>query len=139
MEADDFITRLKTHCALCKLVAGAAGFANAEAQLRNKIPAAFVLPLAESAEANELSSGISQRVAQRFGVVLAVSNHRDAGGEAALGDLAPVRSAVMTALLGWAVDGNHDPVEFAGGRLVDLSQGVLWWQDDFLTRFHVRA
>jgi len=138
MDIVPIIARIQSQCPLLRSVGGAAEFTDASLALKHQLPAAFVLPLSDDPQPNRLDNGISQRVNRRFGVVLAVKNLRDASGAAALSDLVPLRSQLIDALLGWVPDGLTDPCEYAAGRLLELSQQVLWWQDDFLTAFYLR-
>lgn len=106
------------------------------------LPAAFVLPLSETAETMELIGRTEQRVAQAFGVVLGLVNSRDAKGAAALNDLHPHCMALRSALVGWVPDAsNGEPVTFTAGRLLRLDgDGRLWWIDEFeLKSFYWRA
>jgi hypothetical protein len=132
--------RLDTSVSALKKIAGAADFASAGMDIKSKgaLPAAYVLPLAERADANGLANAVSQRVEVRFGVILAISNLRDALGKNAQGDLAGLRTSVFAALLGWQPDADHDPVTFGGGRLLQLQDGLLWWQDEFVTAYYLR-
>lgn len=97
------------------------------------LPAAFVLPLAESGADIDVLSSTYQRVLQTFGVVHGTSNRRDAAGGAALDDLHALRLALRTALVGWVPDAaNGEAVSFTGGRLLRLDGDArLWWMDEF--------
>jgi hypothetical protein len=97
------------------------------------MPAAFVLPLAESAQDLGLVGSTGQAIAQAFGVLQVVSNKRDAQGGAALDDLKTHRLALRQALVGWVpVPADGEPVTFTGGRLLRLDgDGRLWWIDEF--------
>lgn len=133
------IDRLKAQVALLKRVSGAAEIAAAAEDLK-QAPAAFVVPGSERASGS--SSGtlvVSQSNAVRLGVVLAVQNLRDPVGEKAQSDLLEVREAIMTALHGWQPSDDFDPLEFGGGRMLSLTDQVLWWQDDFLTSHFMRS
>lgn len=101
-------------------------------------PCAFVLPLAESAANDDLTGMVHAQVAQAFGVVLCVSNVRDARAAAALTDLTPLRAQVRTALLGYVPDpANAEPVHYKAGRLMQLDgDGRLWWLDEFEVTTH---
>ena len=134
------ITHLQSECPLLKKIGGSADFGVAETALRNKLPAAFVIPLAEQANPNTSATTlVSQRVNQQFGVILAVTNLRDATGEKALVDLAAVRQQVFAALSGWIPPGERSAMEFTGGQLQDMSDQVLWWQDDFNLDTYLRS
>ncbi len=97
------------------------------------VPAAFVMPLAESATALDLLQQTSQRITSLFGVVLCVSNKRDATGAATLVDLVSLRNQLRNALVGWIPDpATAEPVHFAAGRLMRMDgDGRLWWLDEF--------
>ncbi|ARO88178.1 hypothetical protein EBAPG3_010530 [Nitrosospira lacus] len=119
-------------------VAAAAELAAASEDLK-QVPAAYVVPAAERASQNQFATGgVLQRNQVRFAVVLAVSNVSDMRGEKAQADLRILRTSVITALLGWSPDSAFDPVEYVGGRLLRLSDAVLWWQDEFLTAHQLR-
>ncbi len=131
------IAQVKT-VSMLKNVEGTVGFALAQQNLKGT-PSAWVIPLMDAALPNRMMSGaVEQRVNERFGVILAVSNVRDARGEAANEDLEVVRSAVITALLGWQPDAGYDPVEYGGGRMLSLINPVLWWQLEFTTAYYER-
>ena len=133
------IVRLDTQVAALKRVAGSAELAAATEDLK-QVPAAYVIPNSERPGGSSTGTMVvSQQNAARFGVVLAVINLRDARGEKAQADLLTLRIAVMTVLLGWSPNAEFDPLEYAGGRLLRLSDQVLWWQDDFLTTHLLRS
>lgn len=97
------------------------------------VPAAFVLPLADSASDLGMTGSTGQRVVQAFSVLLCVSNRRDAKGSAALTDLHALRMALREALVGWVPDAdNGEPVTYTAGRLLKMDgDGRLWWIDEF--------
>lgn len=132
------IARLQSQIPQLRKVGVAADIPTAQ-ELLKQVPAAFVVPLAETADSNELESGaISQAITYRFGVLWAAMNLRDASGEAAQNDLEAIRSAGKTALLGWQPDGTMDPCLFGGGQLLQVADRVLWWQDVFVTGNYLR-
>lgn len=102
-------------------------------------PSAFVLPLAESAVATDMTGRTYQRVTQRFGVMLCQANRRDAKGVAALDDLHVLRQQVRNSLVGWAADpAIGEPVHFVAGRLMKMDgDGRLWWIDEFELALHI--
>jgi len=133
------IARLDTEVSALKLVAGAVDFAAAAPEARI-LPAAFVLELANRATRNSLATiAVSQQNEVRFGVVMAVQNLRDPRGEKAHADMRTLRQSVMTALLGWEPDPDYDVLEYGGGRLLQLDNLVLWWQDDYITSIYERS
>ena len=131
--------RLET-LSLLNLVAGAADFAAAAETAPPAMPAAYVLQLQEAAGSNALSCAVAQTVTASFGIALAVTNVTDAKGAAAQADLKTVRAAVGPALLGWTPDGDtYAPLEYAGGALLGFKNGVLWWQDVYVTQFILKT
>lgn len=122
-----------------KQAGNAADFAAAVPEARI-LPAAFVIELANVASRNTLATmGVSQENEVRFGVILAVQNLRDATGEKAQADMRSLREAVMTALLAWAPDPDYAVIEYGGGRVLQLDNLVLWWQDDYITSILARS
>ncbi len=133
------IDRLKDRVPALKWIGGAADFAAAAEGLKQS-PAAIVLPSAERATGSSTGTLVtSQLNTARFAVAMAVQNLRDSRGEAAHADLRTLRTDIMTALHGWQPNADFDPIEFGGGRLLQLNNQVLWWQDDFLTSNLLRS
>jgi hypothetical protein len=137
-DPDLVISRVAGQVTAFKIVQGSADFAASAAGLVTP-PSAFVLPLSDRPSANQTATIVSQQNTIRFGVALAVQNLRDPRGEQATADLRTLRIAVMTALLGWSPAAEYDPCEYGGGRLLQLTDQVLWWQDDFVTRLFLRS
>ncbi|MBV5296293.1 MAG: hypothetical protein JZU58_28470 [Curvibacter lanceolatus] len=106
------------------------------------VPAVFVMPQAEKAAVTAMATGlVRQTFAQNWGVIVVVSNRRDAAGSAALADLASLRQAVRLALVGWVPDAvTGEPVYATGGQLVRLDgEGRLWWGDSFELKTYFRS
>lgn len=119
-------------------VAGAANFAAARDDLKMP-PAAYVLPLQDTAGANQLGGGaILQPVKEQFGVALAVSNLRDVTGVAAQAELERLRRLVIDKLLGFVPGTEYEPLEYAGGNILMMDASVLWWQLRFTTGYMER-
>lgn len=98
------------------------------------VPAVFVMPQTEAAAKTPMATGVVRQMFKpNWGVVLVVSNRRDAAGMAALGDLAPLRKSVREALVGWVPDeATGEPVYATGGQLLRMDgDGRLWWIDSF--------
>jgi len=134
------IARLQSQVPALKKVAGAVDFATAAQDLKQP-PAAYVIELTNRATRNSLAvMAVSQENEIRFGVIMAVQNLRDARGDAAQADMnVLVRAPVMTALLGWEPDPDYSVIEYGGGRVLQLDNLVLWWQDDYLTSILERS
>lgn len=135
---DAVISRLDTQVAALKTVAGTAEFAVAETAAK-QLPAAYVIPLADKASGNELETGVEQHVVARFGVALAIRNIKDARGQAGQAALKTLRDAVSVVLLGWEPLAGYDPVLYVGGQLIKIGNGVLWWQDEYVTGYYRRT
>lgn len=119
-------------------VAGAADFASAREDLK-AAPVAYVIPLADSARPSTLlGMGVEQQVIERFGVIMAVKNSRDARGDAVNAALEAIRSAAIQGLLGFVPADGCDPVQYGGGRLLMLDVSVIWWQLEFTTGYYER-
>lgn len=134
MRLGPIVDRLKAQASSLRHVGGAANLA-ALKSAPSRTPAAWVVPVSESAGANVSATiDVAQRIRRRFGVVIAVRDIRDATGEAALdGGLAQARSEIAAALVAWSPDQGSGAIMSAGGRLLSFSSGVLWWQDEFET------
>lgn len=136
---DWIIARLKDQATSLLNVAGAAGLAQAATDLK-QVPASYVVPSSERASGSNTGTlVVSQPNSVRFAVIVAVRNLRDARGDKAQADLLSLRQEIMTALHGWQPDADFDPIEYGGGRLLQLTDQVLWWQDEFLTSHLIRS
>lgn len=139
MDVSPIIARLGAQAPGFVVIAGAADL-DAAIELAPATPAAYVLPLAESAADSDLATIVHQRTALEFAVVLVVSNLRDAQGAAAAAELATRRAAVRAALLGWAPDAaNGEPVSFTSGRLLQFRDARLWWTDEYRVMTDLRS
>lgn len=118
-------------------VAGAAEFQAAARQAppRERQPAAYVIPVAETGGPNRLANAVRQQVAARIGVVLALGNLADPRGQGATRALEDVRGAVRAALVGWAPTDADDPLTFTRGAAVAFRDNVLWWLDEYQSGF----
>ena len=132
MDLSLIVTRLKAELSALRTV-GASADLDAAIDGVVALPAAFVMPLAESASDMGQLSSTGVRIVQAFGVLHCVSNRRDAQGGAALDDLKTPRANLRSALVGWVPDeATGEPVTFTGGRLLQLDgDGRLWWIDEF--------
>lgn len=138
MDLSLIVARLKTELTALRSV-GASADLDAAIEGAVAMPAAFVLPLAESSRDIGMTGATGQRIAQAFGVLHVLSNRRDAQGGAALDDLKVHRLALRQALVGWVPDeATGEPVTYTAGRLLRLDgDGRLWWIDEFVS-IHAR-
>ena len=140
MDLEFVITRLKAETTDIRAIGGAADF---DAALASNVvlPAAYVIPLGDSADWLEHTGSYDEAEQLDFGVVIGVSNLKDTRGEAAQLTLAPVRIQVRQALAGWAPDDNTgEPIRKVSGRLLRLDgDGRLWWMDRFQLKTYYRS
>ena len=133
------IERLKEQVPDLLQVAGAAGLAQAATDLK-QVPSAYVVPNSERASGSRTGTTVvSQQNGVRFAVIVAARNLRDARGDQAQADLLTLRETIMAALHGWQPQDDFDPIEYGSGRVLQLTQQVLWWQDEFLTSHLMRS
>lgn len=119
-------------------VAGAANFAAVKEDLISP-PAAYVIPLADVAKPSDLyGAAIEQKVAERFGVILAVINARDVRGDAVNAPLELLRKTTIGALLGYQPAIDYDPVQYGGGHILAMDVTTLFWQLEFVTGYYER-
>lgn len=100
-------------------------------------PAAFVSPTGERAGESRLVGGHDQRVDATFAVIIVIAAAARQAGQPAdtLHDLA---TAVRDTLTAWTHPDMASATEYAGGKLLAMSGGYLFWQMDFRTRYHFR-
>lgn len=103
--------------------------------LPQRMPAAFVLTLAESAEPSPImTGGFRQRVTARLAVVLVVRDLHDARGDAAADQAETLAETVRLALAGWQPDGAETPLTYAATQLAGIEQGSVLLQLEFTTQ-----
>lgn len=139
LDLDPWIQRIDDNVTeLHGAVYGAAELA-AVKENSQRTPAAWVIPVADDAGNNVLLNAVSQRITERIGVVFAVRNVSDKRGETAHNALRTIRRAVKDTLIGWLPDPDEDEVVFSRGRLIDFSNRVIWWQDEYLWAYEERT
>lgn len=113
-------------------VAGAARFEILPEAANLKMPAAYVLPLADQASDQQSANGYQQLVRERFAVVVALDNRADERGQGAASNLDAMRAALFKALLGFNPGTAYDVIEYEGGELLHLDRARLYYQFEFL-------
>ena len=131
-------TRIRAQVPAFKEVAGAADLASILAG-RVSAPGCYLFTERETAEANSLINGVSQRVIELVAIVTVVRNVRDARGTDADDENKLLRLLVSAALLNWTPDVNHEPFEFAGGQPISFANGFLFYKSTYSTATHIRA
>jgi len=112
---------------------------------RLRTPTAYVILLGEVAGENEMQTITHQHLVSTVGVVLAIGNTRNPRGVLGAGDksnLYTVRKAIRDSLLNFDMDTQnevYDPPEYLRGRLVQVQDGVLWWQEEYRTGYYIRS
>ncbi|NOT66365.1 MAG: hypothetical protein HOP06_10140 [Methylotenera sp.] len=110
-----------------KQVAGAAEYA----QIRPEslpLPACWVVRSAEkSSHAGERAENLNVG----FDVVIAIENVRTHVAGSTDDMLLEYRQAVKTLLLGWQIELDVRPIRFEGGRVLQYTDGDLYWADHY--------
>ncbi|RJF84872.1 hypothetical protein D3877_10370 [Azospirillum cavernae] len=134
------VARLKAQAPSLRLVEGLAQLAALKQNPPTNVqPAAYVVPVSETASDNRLANGVAQRNAVTFGVVLCVTDLSDPRGVDAGDALDRARGEIRAALVGWTPEGADGPALFLGGETVDLDRfGALWWMDRFRATESIR-
>ncbi len=136
---DETATRLRDELGgVLKLVGGALDFAAASEAQPAAMPAAYVMLLREVPSPSDVANGVVQKIGASLGVVLALKNVSDTKGAVAQVDLAALRKLVQASLLGWSPT-DAEPLERGPGTLLAFKNGVLWWQDVYLTNIYARS
>jgi hypothetical protein len=135
MKINTLIAKLKTDAAgLSGRVAGSAEFEEATQRTDLTLPCAFVIRMAESPDPDQAIDRTLQTVEEIFAVIVGVSNTADAkggSGDAALDD---IKADLFSALLGWAPDADHNPMEYRGSQHLTMDRARLWHQYEFSTQ-----
>ncbi len=101
-------------------------------------PEALPLPAAWIVRAADRSKHAGERaedVTLAFDVVIAIANARTMDGLDVDDLLLQYREAVKTRLLGWEIAQAVRPLKFAGGQVLEYTDGDLYWRD----RYEFRA
>ena len=113
-----------------------------------KLPAAVVVSLAERAVSGQSDPGhalLPQTVEMRIGVILVFGSPNDPSGRKTCADNTPaeVLGQIREKLLGWLPPPpteNHGvtgPLAFAAGRLIEIGDGRIFWQDEWSCRYRI--
>lgn len=120
-------------------VAGAAEFGYAWKNIL-KTEMAFVVPLTETASANDQDVGINQKVTERFAVVIVLRNDtssKDRTGLTAYDLIHDVRAEIFSAILGWQLEDAESVISYAGARLLNVNEANLWYQFEFVSSYRL--
>lgn len=135
------VAQLKAYVpAFEKRVAGAADFATGlESQVWQALPAAYVVPMKDEAEANDEQNGLRQVITERVGVVVEFDNSQDRRGQEVTLLYESMRTALFKALLNWRIDPDRAPrgLAYGGGELVQFDRARLFYQFDFTLQIQI--
>jgi hypothetical protein len=130
--------RLKASCpSLKNRVEGADDYDSALENNKFPAPCAYVVELEDSGEPNTMTGVHRQRITTQIGVMMVVSNKRDATGSAAHSNLTIIREEVRAALAGWSPT-DAEPMNFLKGRSVKPYGANRFWASVFTTKYQYR-
>ena len=131
-----FISQLRANAPIfAGRVAGAAEF---QAGLRNyntslPLPAAYVLPLGQEADANQLWNGLIQIVHKTIGVAVELDAQQDRRGQAPTMNFEEIEAQIFASVLNLTIGECRMPrgAAFSGARYLDLDRARLFYQWEF--------
>jgi hypothetical protein len=110
-----------------KQVAGAAEYAQLDVQ-NLPLPNCWVIRAADKVtHAGERAEDVDMS----FDVVIAIENARDHRPGETDDMLLKYRLAVKNLLLGWEIEPDVTPIQFDGGRVLQYTNGDLFWADKY--------
>jgi hypothetical protein len=122
--------RLRTLVPEFARVAGVADLAAAKNAVLS-LPAAYIMPGSETASPSSLIGRHTQKVTERFTILIVAKNVSDQSGMAAQSEIAVLSGKVRDALLGWQPTASHAPVELFGAGPLELANQLLYWPEGF--------
>ncbi|MEK6788505.1 MAG: hypothetical protein AABY68_06100 [Pseudomonadota bacterium] len=138
MDLNVVIAELRGRCPLfVNRVAGAAQFKQLDQNANFLVPAAYVIPLDEQAEAMRSQSGYQQDLKETIAVVVILSNEQDERGQASVNQaLNDVRAQLWRCLLGWDLT-DYGPFVYEGGHVLMINRSRLYYQFEFSADFRI--
>ncbi|MDR2188942.1 MAG: hypothetical protein LBE62_13030 [Azonexus sp.] len=108
-------------------VAGAAEYARLRPEAL-PLPAAWIVRAADRVHhAGERAENLTLA----FDVVIAITNTRSHAPGDTDDSLLKYRRAVKDKLLGWEIEPDVRPINFAGGQVLEYTDGDLYWRDRY--------
>jgi len=105
----------------------------------NVTPTVYVVPLRETPGQNSRATGPAlQQVTERIAVVTVIKKANDRTGKGANAELATVRDEIRQLLFGFSPT-DYTPLQLGPSGLLSFDNGVLWWQDEFITQRYREA
>lgn len=140
MNITNIINEIKAKCpTFQQRVAGAAEYEGLRNSSNLRVPAAYVVPMDESASANATQNSIMQTLTESFMVVVVISNQADPRGQDAYNQLHALRKELWRAILGWVPDEDYEPIEFSGGSILNMDRFRLDYGYEFTSVFTIDA
>ncbi|MBP5857292.1 hypothetical protein KAJ83_09750 [Marivibrio halodurans] len=99
----------------------------------HQLPAAFVIPVSERGQEMRAIGAVRQRVATRFGVVLALGGRNNPRGDGLSAELDDLTAAIKDRFRGWQATAHHEETEFRQGRATAFQRGVVYYLLEFET------
>lgn len=96
-------------------------------------PAAFVVPLRDSAELGDGPIGVGPNVEERFLVIALLDNTTDDLGLSAGDAIDDARASLRTALDGWAPVAGNGPCQYASGAVLQVNRQSLFYGFEFVS------
>jgi hypothetical protein len=145
---DATISQLRTYCApLNGNVAGAADFRlglqnyNTTMPAPGPLPAAYVVPLDQDSDGNQVMVGLVQVVTKRIGVIVEFDASADRRGQEPAMSYDDMEAALFAAVLNWLPEDcrtlNNQGYWFNGGRFLDLDRARLFYQWEFALNWQI--
>jgi hypothetical protein len=132
------IEQLRGECPVLQgRIAGAADFAQG---LKNynanmSLPAAYVIPLVQESDGNEVMVGLIQYVRKTIGVVVEFDATADRRGQVPAMNYDAIEAGLFKALLMWPPaqcrSPNQQGFAFSGGHFLDLDRARVFYQWEF--------
>jgi hypothetical protein len=131
MDISKVITQLRTYCPSLKIIGGSADFNSGLESVVNpsQLPAAYVIPDGDEADANQLSNALLQLVRERIQIVVQFDNSADRRGYGSVNQVDAMKYALFSAILNWRIDPTHAQrgLEYDGCEFIAMDRGRLWY------------
>lgn len=134
------IARVKDKAPLLRYVGGALDLAQLQKEPPTQRPAAYVVTLGSKASPREVIAGAHRQMTEAtFAIVFCIGAEGTKHG-ASKDAIATITDPVLAGLLAWKPAADMTGCEFIGdGLLQPFGAGVVWWRQEYSTRFILQA
>jgi hypothetical protein len=132
LDLTHWVARLSSEVSALKNV-GLAGDLQRVKNILRAVPAAWVMPGAESVSANEASPQRRYRMRCQVHIVIAMRHYGDTVGGQATDALRDLRAAIGDVLIGWQPPDALVPVIPKGGQPIRMASNAMWYRERFET------